>query len=409
MNTHKVDVCIVGGGPAGMVLGLLLAHHGVKTLVLEKHHDFAREYRGEVLMPRFMQMFRQIGLEEWLDALPHLKLKQGEIYFREKKIGAFDFSKAAPDAPYALWMPQTQLLNALHDRGKSLPNLEVWFDADAKTLVEEDGVSGVVVQKGTEKVTVSSRVTVGADGRFSTVFRQAGLALEYEDYKFDLLWFSIPKPKDYDNTFKVLLSMKRSYLLLPKFPDSIQVGILVGAGELSRMKTQGIDVLKTELKTANPLFHEFADKLHDFTEFHPLQARLHMVRNWAKKGLLLIGDSAHCCSPAGAIGVSMAVGTAIVAADVIREALQKESGVLSYDALSEVQRLREWDVRNVHKIQRRLTGGLLANILPIRFLLPLIVTLLGKTPIFLKFQRQLMSLAGPLPVEPGLGFREANS
>src|SRR3954464_2553852 len=120
MEKHSVDVCIVGGGPAGMLLGLLLANQGVKTLVLEQHADFSREYRGEVLMPRFTQMLRQLNLSDWLLTLPHLKLKSGEILFEGRPVGKFDFA-SAPDVPYALWMPQTVLLNGLHERAKALP------------------------------------------------------------------------------------------------------------------------------------------------------------------------------------------------------------------------------------------------------------------------------------------------
>jgi 2-polyprenyl-6-methoxyphenol hydroxylase-like FAD-dependent oxidoreductase len=387
-----------------MLLALLLARKGVKVLVLEQHKDFEREYRGEVLMPRFTQMMRQIGLDEWLLTLTHLKLKSGEILFKGKAVGEFDFSAAAPDVPYALWMPQPVLLRGLHERGKAFPSFEIWFGASAKHLIQDNGVRGVEVRRGNETVQVRSRVVVGCDGRYSTVLKDGGFEFAYEDHKFDLQWFSIPKPPAYDNSFRVLLSPKRSYLLLPKYPDEIQVGILTEVHGLQKLKSQGIAALKAELREASPLFEEFADRLEDFSAFHPLQAHLHLVREWAKDGCLLIGDSAHCCSPAGAIGVSVAAGSALVAADVLWKGLKAEPGILPASLLAEVQRVREPDVRMIHTIQKRITGGALGRFIPVPVLLPVVLSLLVRTPFVRGLQRKLMALPAPLPISPELSF-----
>lgn len=401
----KIDVCIAGGGPAGMVLGLCLAQQGVNVLVVEKNRDFTREYRGEVLMPRFTQMFRQLGLDGWLDSLTHLKLKFGEIYFQRRLIGAFDFSNATAEAPYARWMPQKVLLDGLHERAKAFPNFEIWFGASVKKLTKNgERVTGAVVHRGNENIEVEARVTVGSDGRYSTVLKEGKFEIEYENYNFDILWFNIPKPDGYENTFRILFSTRRNFLLLPKYPDSIQAGILVDPHELSKMREAGIENLRAELKAGSPLFWKFADELKDFTPFHPLQAHLHMVKRWAKDGCLVIGDAAHCCSPAGAVGVSMAVGTAIVAADVIAKALRGGEETLSAATLDEVQRTREPDVRRVHRIQRRITGGRVGRFIPVRILLPIIVTLLARTPLFRRMQRRLMALPAPLPISSEMRF-----
>jgi 2-polyprenyl-6-methoxyphenol hydroxylase-like FAD-dependent oxidoreductase len=403
-----VDVCVVGGGPAGMTLALLLAHKGIKVLVLEKNRDFSREYRGEVLMPRFTQMFRQVHLDRWLEKLPHLKLKFGELYFHGRRVGKLDFSKIAPDVPYALWLPQVVLLEALHEKAKAFPSFDLWFGSSVKHLVKSGAdVTGVVAQKDGKEIEVTARVTIGADGRYSTVFKDGEFEVEYEDYRFDILWFTIPKPAGYDNTFRVLFSTGKSVLLLPKYPNAIQAGILVAPHELAELRKSGIEPLKKELKAISPIFEDFVENhMKDFTVFHPLQAHLHFVKEWAKNGCLLVGDSAHCCSPAGAIGVSMAVGTAIVTADVLVKALKSSSGTLQKSVLDNVQRSREADVRRVHQIQMRLTGGALGNLVPIRWLLPFVVTLLARTPIFRRFQRQLMRLPAPLPIAPDLAFAD---
>lgn len=406
MKRHEVDVCIVGGGPAGMVLALLLAHRGVKVLALELHKDFAREYRGEVLMPRFSQMFRQLGLEDWLLGLPHLKLKYGDISFAGKPVGRLDFSAACPEVPYALWMPQPVLLKGLFDKAKSLPSFDMWFSAPVKRLIQNGAVQGVQTVHGGEPVEVHARVVVGADGRYSTVLKDGGFEYEYQDHKFDILWFSIPKPKDYDNTFRVLLSTKRSYLMLPKFPDSIQVGILTGPKGMQEVKEVGIEQFKKDLAEAHPAFRDFAASVKDFSIFHPLQAYLHLIKSWAKDGCLVIGDAAHCCSPAGAIGVSMAVGSAILAADVITKGLRTEKGILPASVLGEVQRIYEPEIRKVHAIQKRVTGGQFSRLLPARLLLPIAISLIARTSFFRKAQKQLMALAEPLPVSADLAFQK---
>lgn len=387
-----------------MLLALLLAKKGVRTLVLEQHPDFSREYRGEVLMPRFTEMFQQLHLDQWLLGLPHLKLEYGEIWWRQKRVGRFDFSFASPKAPFALWMPQPILLNALFAKAKEYPAFDMWFGAPVKQMIQESGVRGVITQRDGKLIKIESRVVVGCDGRYSAILREGGFELEYKDHKFDVIWFTLPKPADYDNTFRVLLSPSQSYLLLPKYPEAIQVGILTDPHGLEALKKRGLPALKRELESAHPLFKDFAASLKDFSPFHPLQAYLHLVKDWAKDGCLLIGDAAHCCSPAGAIGVSVAVGSAIVAADVITSALKTHPGILPAQVLAEVQRTRDADVRGIHRLQRLLTGGLLGGILPVRRLLPLIVTTLARTPLFRRAQRSLMALPAPLPLKNDLTF-----
>ncbi len=386
--TIENDVCIAGGGPAGMLLGLLLARAGIKVLVLEQHHNFDREYRGEVLMPRFVQLFNQLALSHIIEKNTHLKLEGAELFFHEAKIGEISFGKVTPEIPYALWMPQPVLLNALHEEAKKQPSFEIWFESSARSLIQEGNkTTGLKVRRCHEELEVRSKITVGTDGRFSTLRRAGHFKTVYSEHQFDIVWFTIPKPPGYENTLRFFLSRPRNLLALPKYPDAIQCGLAVEPGEYARYRKEGIDSIRNVLLKCNPLVHEFARNLKDFGEFNVLQAELDLIENWEQDGLLLVGDSAHTMSPVGAIGVSIAVETAAEAAKVIEECIRTND--FSTRMLDKVQKIREPEVRAIHEIQRRFSGLLLTRNLVLRFLLPLLLPLLMRTSFALRFQRRL--------------------
>lgn len=396
-QTFRVDVCIAGAGPAGMVLGLLLAKLGVKVLVCEHHPDFEREYRGEVLMPRFTQMFRQIGLFEHIEKYPHLKLAELEGYYQAKRILNISFSEIAPEAPFAIWMSQPILLQALLDQAKQYPNFELWFGARVESLMEEGTVTkGAIIHKGKETVEVRANITVGTDGRFSTVRRRGDFELEFEDHAFDVIWFTIPRPAGYDHYVRFFFSPTSNYLILPKYPDSIQCGLVIPKGAYLNYLKQGIDSIREVLLKSHPLFHPFAKNLKNFSAFSLLQAKIEYIKKWAKNGVILVGDSAHTCSPAGAIGVSVAVASAIVAADVIYDCLQKKD--YSEQALGRLQELREAEVRHILNRQKAFSRILLPASPWLRGLAPFIFQFLTKSGLFRILQRDLMVMKKPLPV-----------
>lgn len=381
-----------------MVAGLLLAEQGIRTLVLESHPDFEREYRGEVLMPRFLQAMQQVGLFEHVMSYPHLKLRGFELYFKEHRIAEVGIPEISKEAPFILWMPQTVLLNALYDRAKKSPNFDLWFGASATDLIKEgERVSGVRVSKAGEAIDVCAKITIGADGRTSLLRKKGGFEMAYEDHDFDIIWFTIPKPEGYDDKVRGFFSDKHNYLALPKYPKHIQCGIIVETSAYARYRAEGIESLKKELLSAHPILHDFARELKDFSPFSVLAAKAERVKEWAKDGLLLIGDAAHTCSPAGAIGVSVAVATAIVAADVVSDALV--AGNYSKETLGRVQALREKDVKDIQAIQSNATNIISAKKPLAKALAFLILLLLAKTRIFARVQRRLMVADKPLPIK----------
>lgn len=402
---YRVDICIVGAGPAGMILGLLLAHQGIKVLVLESHQDFEREYRGEVLMPRFTQMMRQIGLQSYLEKFSHLKLKQFEFHYKNQVLGKVDFASICPEVPFALWMPQPVMLNALYEKAKQYPNFQLLFGMTVRNVIEEGGkIVGVRATRRAQEIEVRCRVTVGADGRSSVVRKVAEFPMAYENYDFDVVWFTVKRHEDFENTVRAFFTSRRTYLVLPKYPDLVQCGILVAKGEFSKIREEGIEALRAELLGAHPMLHDFAKQLQDFTPFSVLQARVSFVEKWAKEGCLLIGDAAHTCSPAAAIGVSVAAGTAIVAADVIIKGFK--SGDLSLTTLDKVQELRESEVRYIQRLQAGFTNAAFLKYPSLRPLALLSLFVLMRTGIMPKFMRRLAVMDSPLPIDNGISLEK---
>ena len=409
MTNVRVNTCIVGGGPAGLMLGLLLAKRGADVLVLEGHENFDREFRGEVLQPSTAHLLDKLGLLEYVLAQPHSLLDSGRIRLNGEVVGEFSFKKISPEYPYAIWMPQPVFLAALHRKAESLPSFKCWMGAKVSRLIDEEGcvvgVSGL--RHGSEPFEVRADVVVAADGRYSAVSRMGGFKPEYEHHDFDLIWFTIEQPPGWDSTFYVSLGKEVRGLILPKYPHHLQTGIALPTGEWRRWREDGIAAVARRVRQLDPIFADFADGLKDFSPFFPLECIVRLIDDWARDGLLLIGDAAHTMSPAGAIGVNVAIATAAVAAQELYPLLGR--GPISHADLQGVQRLREADVRTLHRLQLKAQQALLGqgSSNPIvRWLIPVILPLVVNSPILSRMQRRLFFGAPLPPLDSAFSFRE---
>jgi len=409
MTTIRVGACIVGGGPAGLMLGLLLAKRGADVLVLEGHENFDREFRGEVLQPSTAHLLDELGLLEYVKAQPHSLLEAGKIRLDGREVGEFSFKRIAPQYPYAIWMPQPVFLAALLRKAQPLPSFRCWMGAKVTKLLEEDGrvvgVSGL--RHGKEPFEVRADVVVGADGRYSAVARLGGFTPAYEHHDFDVVWFTVEQPPGWSNTLYISLGEGVRGLLLPKYPHHIQAGIVLPTGQWRRWRQDGVVAVAERVRRFDSIFAPFANDLKDFTPFFPLEGIIRLVKDWARDGLLLIGDAAHTMSPAGAIGVNVAIATAAVTAQVLYPRLGH--GPIPREDLREVQRLREDDVRTLHRLQlgaqRVLLGQGRGNPI-VRWLVPRLLPLVLRSPLLPRVQRRLFFGAPLPPLDPAFSFRE---
>src|SRR5262249_44021274 len=312
MTSIQTSVGVVGGGPAGLMLGLLLAKRGVEVIVLEGHETFHREFRGEVLQPSTAHLLDELGLLQYTLAQPHSLLTEGLIRINGKTAGGFSFNTIVPEYPYAIWIPQPVLPEAVVDKATPFSSFQCWMGARGAEPMEEDGtIVGVRgTRHGKEPFEIRADVVVGADGRYSAIRRLGGFNIDYEHHDFDVIWFVIEQPPDWPNTMYFSLGSEVRGLILPKYPHHIQAGLFLPTGEWRHLREAGNAAVAGRVRRLDPVFTVFADNLRDFQPFFPLEGKIVLVKDWARDGLVLIGDAAHTMSPAGAIGVNVALATA---------------------------------------------------------------------------------------------------
>ena len=355
MSDIDTDAVIVGGGPAGMVAGLLLARAGVKTTVLEKHGDFLRDFRGDTVHPSTLRIFSELGLLDALLARPHQELREigGRIAGREMKL--VDFSHLPVPAPFTALMPQWDFLDFVAGEARHYPGFTLRQRCEAVALIEQHGrVVGVRTGDGEE---IRARLTIAADGRDSR-FR-AGLPMTTIGAPMDVFWFRLPKTAQPTNDSMGVFETGRLFVLIDR-GDYWQCAFVFPKGTAEKIRDEGLDAFRERVRAVGP---ETAgvDTIADWDQVKLLTVTVDRLDRWHRPGLLLIGDAAHAMSPIGGVGINLAIQDAVAAANILAAPLARGEDVESL--LPRVAARRLFPVRMTQGMQRAIQDRVIAPLL----------------------------------------------
>lgn len=342
-STVQTTCCVVGGGPAGAVLAYMLARQGIPVTLLESHHDFDRDFRGDTLHPSIMEIMDELGLADRLLKLPHTKIRQMGIpgMVGQGTLVVFDHLKTR--FPYITMMPQARFLDFITGEASHFPSFHLTMGARVEELIEEAGqVRGVRYQASDGWHEVRALLTVGADGRFSRLRKLAGFEAVKSSPPMDVLWFRLSRQVG-DQQGGMARFGRGHLLVVLEREDQWQIAYVIGKGSYQQVKAAGLDSLRNSVVETVPEFANRVNELQDWKQIAVLSVEADRLRRWYKPGLLLIGDAAHTMSPAGGNGINYAVMDAVAAANILGRPLKE--GNLSQADLARVQRRRELPTR----------------------------------------------------------------
>jgi 2-polyprenyl-6-methoxyphenol hydroxylase-like FAD-dependent oxidoreductase len=345
----ETTCCVVGGGPAGIVLAYLLARRGVQVTVLEKHQDFFRDFRGDTVHPSTLEVLKELGLLDEFLSLPHEEVESLAVILGDSRVDVADFRHVPTTCKFIALMPQWDFLNFLSSHAKKFPSFQLLTQHEVTDLVSNgERVTGVVARNDGHELQVRADLVVGCDGRHSITRRAAGLGVIEHGVPIDVLWFHISRRPDDPAQVLGNVNYGKALILINR-SSYFQAGLIIAKGSYGAIKARGLDALRADLRHIAPYLDERVNELQDWEQIKILTVQINRLRRWHRPGLLCIGDAAHAMSPAGGVGINLAIQDAVAAANLLTAALQQRC--VPEAALSAVQKRREFPARVTQAIQ----------------------------------------------------------
>jgi 2-polyprenyl-6-methoxyphenol hydroxylase-like FAD-dependent oxidoreductase len=358
---EKTTCAIIGGGPAGMVLGLLLARAGVDVTLLEKHGDFLRDFRGDTVHCSTMRLLDELGLWERFSKLPYSEVRKAAFESNGRSVTYIDFERLRQPHPFIAMVPQWDLLNLLADAATTEPTFTLRMNTEVTGLLRDGGrVTGVRYQGSDGPGELRAELTVACDGRWSIARHEAGLHTRDYPVKFDVWWFQLPRDDDTEFSFLPRTAPGKALGVIPR-QGYFQIAYLGLKGTDAPLRAQGIEAFRHDVAALVPEAAHSVDALASMDDVKHLDVKLNRLRRWHSDGLLCIGDAAHAMSPMGGVGINLAVQDAVAAATILAEPLLRHR-VTDRD-LAAVRRRRVFPTAVTQFVQRMLHRGLLGPLL----------------------------------------------
>ncbi|MGV7215840.1 FAD-dependent oxidoreductase [Bradyrhizobium sp. UFLA05-112] len=389
----KARCCIVGGGPAGMMLGYLLGRAGIDVVVLEKHADFFRDFRGDTVHPSTLQVMDELGLIDGFLKLPHQRLQTLDGMFGGTSVRIADLRRLDTKYPFIAFMPQWDFLNFLRESGQRFPSLKVMMSTEATELIRRgETIAGVRATTPEGPIDIEADLTIACDGRHSTVRQRAGLAVEEIGAPMDVLWFRAGRRQnETENVFarvepgKMMVTFDRG--------EYWQCAYVIAKGQYEAVKARGLQALLDDVVRMAPILSSGISDVKSWDDVKLLTVAINRLTHWTRPGLLCIGDAAHAMSPVGGVGVNLAVQDAVATANLLAEKLR--AGCPSEDELDAVRRRRTFPVKMTQAMQVIVQNNIISGALrpgnqP--FKIPLVVRLVTAWPWLQQFPARFVAL-----------------
>jgi 2-polyprenyl-6-methoxyphenol hydroxylase-like FAD-dependent oxidoreductase len=349
VDDTRTRCIVVGGGPAGMMAGYLLARARVEVIVLEKHADFFRDFRGDTIHPSTLEVMYELGLLDDFLKLPHQEVRELRGIFNGHPVAMADFSRLPTHCKFIAFMPQWDFLNFLAEKAEAFTTFDLRMQHEVVDLLwDGDRVTGVRAKTPDGERELRADLVIGADGRHAITHTRAKLELEEFGVPIDVLWMRLSKRAN-DPQQSLGFFQHGKLLVLLDRGDYFQVGFVIPKGGFNEIKKRGLPALHADVVQLGGFLQDRIAELDDWEKIKLLTVQINRLKKWCREGLLCIGDNAHAMSPAGGVGINLALQDAVATANLLAAKLRERPVTMS--ELEQVQRRREWPTRVIQSMQ----------------------------------------------------------